>query len=70
MDKDNDESDLQGKENSAGNQSYQVLDGSVLVTPSKGFQTDTCSSESDCADLNDEGIDNSDSDVLNETRYV
>ena len=42
----------------------------MLVTPSKGFQSDTCSSESDCADLNGEGTDNSDGDDLNETKHV
>ena len=58
------------KESSTESRSYQVLDGSVLVTPSKGFQSDTCSSESDCADLNGEGTDNSDGDDLNETKHV
>ena len=58
------------KESSTESQSYQVLDGSVLVTPSKGFQSDTCSSESDCADLNGEGTDSSDGDDLNETKHV
>ena len=69
-DKEDNDSDVQVKESSTESQSYQVLDGSVLVTPSKGFQSDTCSSESDCADLNGEGNDNSDGDDLNETKYV
>ena len=45
--------------------SFQVLDGSVLVTPSKAFQSDTSEGQTSDSSLSGEEPDDSD----NETKY-
>ena len=49
--------------------SYKVLNGSVVVTPSKAFQSDSSESESD-GNMTDKETGNFDDDDFNETRYV
>ena len=49
--------------------SYQVLNGSVVVTPSKAFQSDSSESESD-GNITDEEADNFDDNDFNQTKYV
>ena len=52
------------------NESFQIVNGSVILTPRKGFQSDS-SSDSECdSSLSEEGISSSDNEELNETRYV
>lgn len=51
------------------NLSFQVLNGSVVVTPSKAFMADSSRGESDNS-LTDEDSYNSEEDDLNETKYV
>ena len=49
--------------------SYQVLNGSVVLTPSKAFQSDSSESESD-GNMTDEETGNFDDNDLNQTKYV
>lgn len=49
--------------------SYQVLNGSVVVTPSKAFQSDSSESESD-GNMTDKETGNFHDNDLNQTKYA
>ena len=57
------------EEDSHPSLSYQVLNGSGLVTPSKAFQSDSSESESD-GNMTYEETGNFDDNDLNQTKYV
>ena len=49
-------------------QSYEILDGSVIMTPGKNFQSDSSDDDSDDNVINETV--NSNKEELNETKYV
>jgi len=57
------------EEGSDPSPSYQVLNGSAVVTPSKAFQSDSSESDSD-DNMADKETGNFDDTDLNETKYV
>lgn len=56
-------------ESTTDNLSFQILDGSVVVTPSKAFMPDSSRGESDSS-LTNEDTYNSEEDDLDESKYV
>ena len=51
------------------NESYQILNGSVILTPGKNFQSDSSDDDSE-SNIIDEETDNNDKEELNVTKYV
>lgn len=58
-----------GEISTAASPGFQVHDGSVIVTPSKAFQSDSSESESD-GNITDDETDYSDAEDCTETKYV